>query len=571
MLTPEQIKQMDAITGFSTPATQGTGSTRISELQELVAQEDGNIGTGFEPAREFEPREPIKNIGRTLLNIPRSGKELVKAVGGAITHPKRTVKAVVSAVKGAGEAIGEAALEKTEFGRRFLEMANQRRIEQGLPELQRDAQGNLQAEGTQDLETAKQIGAFFKERYGGIENVKESVVEDPVGVLADVAAVVSGAGAAVKGAGTVSRVGRVSQVGEAITKAGQALEPLSVAGKAASQSISFLSKFRPKKGGAISEIASDVAPFSRSAITEGGVVKALDLTPGDVSTFEKLTGNKLSDFVLKETRANTQKGLLRDLEELKIVSKDQVRSLIDGVEKTYTGDQVVRVTQTLDMLEDVYKSLPAGNEDIIKQIQDLKAKGTYTLNDFQTTKELLDDSFGNKIFDKTGGVKDSARARGAANIRRDIKTFIEDEVSANIGGDKGNVIKELNNKVQSSFELEEMVLKRAAKDLTRQGATVFELLLGVGGFSQFGVSGALGVLAAKKLTESPAFRLSLARAVSSLNKGVVKDLAKQAKSGKFTEESLKVLDALKEEAAANAQFIESGAQGLRSATEDGDQ
>lgn len=59
------------------------------------------------------------------------------------------------------------------------------------------------------------LGEHFKDKYGGIENIKESIASHPVGVLGDLAAVTTGVGMATKI--------------PAITRIGTALEPLSMA------------------------------------------------------------------------------------------------------------------------------------------------------------------------------------------------------------------------------------------------------------------------------------------------------------------------------------------------------
>ena len=64
---------------------------------------------------------------------------------------------------------------------------------------------------------------FVKERYGGLDEIKRTVAEDPAGFLADIAGLgMGGGGLAAKAAGTASRVGKV---GAAVQKAGRAIDP----------------------------------------------------------------------------------------------------------------------------------------------------------------------------------------------------------------------------------------------------------------------------------------------------------------------------------------------------------
>lgn len=82
---------------------------------------------------------------------------------------------------------------------------------------------------------AKQVGQYFSDRYGGVDNVKKSFLTDPVGVVGDLTAVLSipftGGGA------LASRtLGTGSKVTQAIQKAGQAtsaIDPANLAFKGA--------------------------------------------------------------------------------------------------------------------------------------------------------------------------------------------------------------------------------------------------------------------------------------------------------------------------------------------------
>ena len=80
----------------------------------------------------------------------------------------------------------------------------------------------------------------MKDRYGGLEEIKRTVAEDPAGFLADIAGLaMGGGGLAAKAAGTAGKVGSV------VSKAGRAIDPVRLAsagakraGKAASTAVS---------------------------------------------------------------------------------------------------------------------------------------------------------------------------------------------------------------------------------------------------------------------------------------------------------------------------------------------
>ena len=79
-------------------------------------------------------------------------------------------------------------------------------------------------------ETARQVGKFFSERYGGWQQIKRTIATDPVGFLADASTVLTGGGAALARAPSLAgRLGRVAQ------QAGRAVEPAGLAVKGAKQ------------------------------------------------------------------------------------------------------------------------------------------------------------------------------------------------------------------------------------------------------------------------------------------------------------------------------------------------
>jgi len=94
-------------------------------------------------------------------------------------------------------------------------------------------------QGTEHV--ARNVGQFFKDRYGGAEQIKNTLYKDPVGALADAATILSGGAGAVSKVGTVSKVGKlanttnklstgnkVANVAGKVSKMGKAIDPLNV-------------------------------------------------------------------------------------------------------------------------------------------------------------------------------------------------------------------------------------------------------------------------------------------------------------------------------------------------------
>ncbi len=96
----------------------------------------------------------------------------------------------------------------------------------GLAGYEQDPEQKAQAEAATNA-----LGEYYKGRYGGWENIKRSLAEDPFGTAGDISTVASlGGGALVRGPGVIGKAGQI------ISKAGEVTDPLKMVsgiGKAA--------------------------------------------------------------------------------------------------------------------------------------------------------------------------------------------------------------------------------------------------------------------------------------------------------------------------------------------------
>lgn len=136
-------------------------------------------------------------------------------------------------------------------------------------------------------EVANQVGKFYKDRYGGWENIKKTVYEDPAGVALDVASVVSGAGGLAKGAGMAARVPGLVKAGSTLSKVGTAIDPLVIAGKGVG---AVTKPFRPVFSKAVSSAAdflgSKAQKFNKTDIT--AIKEATGMNPLEYARSENL-------------------------------------------------------------------------------------------------------------------------------------------------------------------------------------------------------------------------------------------------------------------------------------------
>jgi len=132
-----------------------------------------------------------------LRNTPESAVRLAENVAYPFTHPVE----FFTALKDLGVGLGSKALDAI-----------------GVDQAPEDKARRQAA--------ADAVGQFIKDRYGSMDAFKQTLATDPVGVLADASMVLTGGGAAAARA-----PGTIGKVAGAARSAGQAIDPLMLAGR----------------------------------------------------------------------------------------------------------------------------------------------------------------------------------------------------------------------------------------------------------------------------------------------------------------------------------------------------
>lgn len=162
-----------------------------------------------------------KSVGGFMGNIVKSGIQAGVDLGGAVVNTvnpdknKNTLVNMNRLAQGVGQMldptkgnkIANASNKATSYIMPFM-----------APMLNPD---NVNYE-----DYAKNVGKFYKDRYGGVEKITNTLYNDPVGVGLDVASLASGAGAGLKASG-------LAKAGNAFSKAAKFTDPFSMAGKGA--------------------------------------------------------------------------------------------------------------------------------------------------------------------------------------------------------------------------------------------------------------------------------------------------------------------------------------------------
>lgn len=174
------------------------------KIEELSDDALRMLAAGEQP----KPLTGSQVVSSAIQNFPSSLGQMAKDIYGVVTSPVQTVKGVLDVAAGA--------------------------LQNLLPESLVKAVG----EDPRSREAARQVATFYANRYGGTEQAKRTIAEDPAGFMADVATILTGGAGAARGVGTqVSRVaptaGRaVTGTAEALSKTASYVDPLSATVKA---------------------------------------------------------------------------------------------------------------------------------------------------------------------------------------------------------------------------------------------------------------------------------------------------------------------------------------------------
>ncbi len=277
-----------------------------------------------------------------------------------------------------------------------------------------------------------------------------------------------------------------------------------------------LGKGAAKTADYLGHAAKDIVPTTQGVISHQ-VTKALDLAPGDIDKLHKSTGNNVGPWLadnnlIGKNKAETQANIKGFFDQ----NYTQVRNEIGKVDTIYRPNQVPRYTDALKQIDKKIDGVPGLEKESV-EVSNLLAKKDISLSDVQHVKELLDNHF--NLYKVTGDVGEGVAKEGLANIRSDLKNFIEKQVKDNTGEDIG----QMNNNVSTAKSLNDFITTRSPKGLTASNLKLGDLgIFGVG-MSFGGPLAGAALVFGKKLMETPTVRLRIARYMDQL------DDAKKAK------------------------------------------
>jgi len=174
-----------------------------------------STGSGWDVVQQA-PKKPMgygEMLGQAVVNTPASAGRMVSGLYEAVTSPVQTVSGLMDVAAGGLQNVLPKPV--TDFINQF----------ETNPEAAQRA-----------VNTANAMGGMYKERYGTLEGIKNTIATDPVGVAGDLSTLLAGGAGLARGAGAIAGPGRIgsamSGVADKLSTASNVTNPINAMVKA---------------------------------------------------------------------------------------------------------------------------------------------------------------------------------------------------------------------------------------------------------------------------------------------------------------------------------------------------
>ena len=159
------------------------------------------------PAAPKKPMGYGEMLGQAVVNTPASAGRMISGLYEAVTSPVQTVSGLMDVAAGGLQNVLPKPV--TDFINQF----------ETNPEAAKRA-----------VNTANAMGGMYKERYGTLEGIKNTIATDPVGVAGDLSTLLAGGAGLARGASTIAGPGRagaaISGVADKLSTASNVTNPI---------------------------------------------------------------------------------------------------------------------------------------------------------------------------------------------------------------------------------------------------------------------------------------------------------------------------------------------------------
>lgn len=302
---PQTGERVQFIDGVWKPIPKATASDRVKNAITSKAK---------------EVKEPVDfDFGTMVRNIPESGQKYGEDIYQAVSNPMDTAEGLWKAGSGAAQKLWPGVQENEQY--------------------------------------ADAVGEHFANRYGGMDEFKTTLMNDPVGMLGDAAGVLGGIG-------MVPKLGKVGQLGSMI-------DPLNMAVAGGSKAIMNM----PGMSKAPSSLYQSSAKFGNNVDRKAVTDTALD--QGILPTDAGITKGRA---VLDDLDAKIDDMIATSVNTGETIPRNKLYKYVDEVKKDVGGAKVgaaadlKRVDKVVGDFEQHMKSIGAENltaADVQKFKQDI--------------------------------------------------------------------------------------------------------------------------------------------------------------------------------------------------------
>jgi len=380
---------------------------------------------GMAPSVDFSPAEMVSNIPQSAYQF---GREMVQP----LLHPLQTAKALAN--------LGMGVAEKA------------------IP-------------GEQEHEQyANQVGEFIRSRYGSMDSFKQTMMQDPVGVLADASMLLTGGGLA-----GARLPGIAGQVARGVQKAGTAIDPINVGLNAGRAAASKLPASLPRSMYESSvKWRTALPPEQRTRMTDTALKHGLPPNDAGLGRMQRVIdsfGSTIDDLI-ETAQAEVGTGRV-------VINADEVLRHLDALKREVGGFKV-------------------NSKRNLKQIEGVEMEFREMLAESGTTKvtprqlqKLKTDAYKQINFDMSQGSSRYAANKAEQEIARAAKETLE-EISPEL--------KAANREMGDLLELKPELERATGRIENKNIIGISEPIMTVAGAAAGGVPGAIagGTLGAIK-------------------------------------------------------------------------
>lgn len=373
-----------------------------------------------------------KSVSGFLGNIASSGASLLEGIGHSVAHPVETVSGIAN--------LGAGALESgITKGADILGIQHN---DVKTPEMQ-------QFKGAVD---------FYKNRYGGVQNIKDTLYKDPVGAAADASIVLGGAGAV---------AGKVGELSEAARTASLIREAGGLTAQATGGAVDVGNVIRQGvKGSSLGSKASEV--LNKASEVTNPLYLPGKALGGVASGLKKSAENSYTDVLAPTTKQNkfATKGVISGRNvTLPNGEKMHVPGLVDrGIVAGSREGLAERIGQELEGAgkklsvaeESLPKNAPVKVKPIIDQLEE--AKKQFTLNE-NGKNVIIDQQAVNHLSDFQAKVQElAANDMISRESLTQFKRYLQEKVSKS-GAYYGKTLSE-GSQIDAANEVERAIRRQ---------------------------------------------------------------------------------------------------------------